>query len=219
MGLSEIMETKLTEDIKLDQAQLLKYSQMILSSSKSAFDLLNNLMEWSRSQTGDISVNPTNLPMDFIFSSACLIISGNALKKNITIEKEFTDNDMVYADNLLTNTILRNLLTNAIKFTHQNGKITVSTQKNEGFLEISVTDTGVGIEPKNLDKIFKIDSKFSNTGTENEKGTGLGLILCKEFVEKQGGTIWVRSELGIGSTFTFTLPMGREKVQFEGDVT
>jgi signal transduction histidine kinase len=218
MGLSEIMETKLTEDIKVDLAQLLKYSQLILSSSKSAFDLLNNLMEWSRSQTGNISVNPTNIPMDLIFSTAFLIVSGNALKKNITIEKGFTDNDMVYVDNLLTNTILRNLLTNAIKFTHPNGKITVSTQKNEGFIEISVTDTGVGIEPKNLDKIFKIDSKFSNTGTENEKGTGLGLILCKEFVEKQGGTIWVKSELGIGSTFTFTLPLGREKVQIEDDV-
>jgi signal transduction histidine kinase len=100
-------------------------------------------------------------------------------------------------------------LTNAIKFTHQNGKIIVSTLKKEDFLEISVTDTGVGIDPKNIDKIFRIDSKFSNLGTDQEKGTGLGLILCKEFVEKQGGRIWIISELGKGSTFTFTLPLGR----------
>ncbi|MBL0265505.1 MAG: ATP-binding protein [Leptospiraceae bacterium] len=147
--------------------------------------------------------------MQYMFSSAFQIVNGNALKKNITIEKSFADNDTVYADNMLVNTILRNLLTNAIKFTHPNGKITVSALMKDDFLEISVTDTGVGIDPKNIPKIFKIDSKFSLPGTNKEKGTGLGLVLCKEFVEKQGGTIWVESELGKGSKFTFTLPKGK----------
>ncbi len=88
-----------------------------------------------------------------------------------------------------------------------NGKIIVSSQINNGFLEISFSDSGVGIESKNLEKIFRIESKFSKLGTNNEKGTGLGLILCKEFVEMQGGKIWVTSEVGVGSTFTFTLPL------------
>jgi signal transduction histidine kinase len=97
----------------------------------------------------------------------------------------------------------------SLKFTQANGKITLSSQVKNDFLEISITDTGVGISPENMEKIFKIDSKFSRPGTENEKGTGLGLILCKEFVEKQGGTIWVESTLGKGTTITFTLPQGK----------
>jgi PAS domain S-box-containing protein len=231
MGLSDIMEIMLLESNGEKPEQLIELTKMIKKSSESALDLISNLMDWAKSQTGGISINPISLTMQYIFSSAFQIVNGNALKKNITIEKSFADNDTVYADNMLVNTILRNLLTNAIKFTHPNGKITVSALMKDDFLEISVTtDTGVGIDPKHIHKIFRIDSKFSLPGTNKEKGTGLGLerkpkyrgeyfyekntkyyfgsvcILCKEFVEKQGGTIWVESELGKGSKFTFTLP-------------
>ncbi len=135
------------------------------------------------------------------------LIEVSAFKKNITIETQASENDTVYADEFLVNTILRNLLTNAIKFTHAYGKITISTTKKDDYLEIAIQDTGVGIEPKNIKKFFKIDSKITNSGTENEKGTGLGLILCKEFVEMHGGTIWIKSKIGKGSTFYFTLPI------------
>ena len=209
IGLSDIMEIMLLESNGEKPEQLIELTKMIKKSSESALDLISNLMDWAKSQTGGISINPISLTMQYIFSSAFQIVNGNALKKNITIEKSFADNDTVYADNMLVNTILRNLLTNAIKFTHPNGKIIVSALNKDNFLEISVADTGVGIDPKHIHKIFRIDSKFSLLGTNKEKGTGLGLILCKEFVEKQGGTIWVESKLGKGSKFTFTLPLGR----------
>lgn len=112
------------------------------------------------------------------------------------IEQKLSSYDLVYADESLISTILRNILTNAIKFTRSNGKIIVSSESKNGFLEVSINDSGVGIEPENIEKIFSIDSKFSKRGTENEKGTGLGLILCKEFVEMLGGKISVTSEIG-----------------------
>ena len=182
---------------------------IINTSSKSAASLLENLLEWARSQTGEISIKPKNISINNLFSKTIQIVSAMAIKKNITIEMQQMNDEIVYADKLLVNTILRNLLTNAIKFTYSGGKVVLSTEKKKEFLEISVSDTGVGIEPGNIDKIFKIDSKFSNLGTEKEKGTGLGLILCKEFVEKQGGTIWVESKLEKGSKFTFRLPLGK----------
>ena len=206
-GISEILEAELTRDNNERSSEFLKYTQMIQTSAKSAFTLLENLMEWAKAQTGNIKVKPENISFDYILSYTIPIISGNAFKKNITIKKALAATDRIYADESLVSTILRNLLTNAIKFTHPNGKIIVSTESKNNFLEISVNDSGVGIETKNLEKIFRIDSKFSKLGTDKEKGTGLGLILCKEFVEMLGGKIWVTSEVGVGSTFTFSLPL------------
>jgi signal transduction histidine kinase len=207
IGLSELLELKLSED-NHEQARLeLKYTQMILEGSKSAFSLLENLLVWARSQKGEITISPRNIHFHSIASNTISVIRTNAHKKNIFIELNVSQDDIIYADESLVSTILRNLLTNAIKFTDKNGKITLSSHAKERYLEISVTDTGTGIEPKNLEKIFRIDSKFSKPGTESEKGTGLGLILCKEFVDKQGGSIWVESKPGIGSKFTFTLPL------------
>lgn len=207
MGLSEIMELKLAENKIEDVPEFKKYTQMIFSTSKTAFELLNNLMQWARSQTGEINFDPQKIPVETMISDTIQLVEGIAFKKNITIEKVLNNTQTIYADISLTNTVLRNLLTNAIKFTPHNGKITVSAQEKDEFLEITVMDNGVGIDPKYMNKIFRIDSKFSSLGTDKEKGTGLGLILCKEFVEKQGGTIWVESELGKGSKFIFTLPI------------
>ena len=134
------------------------------------------------------------------------IISSNAFQKNISVECEILSDEKVFADESIVNTILRNLLTNAIKFSYPNGKVIVSSKAKGEFLEISISDFGVGIAPNNIEKLFRIDSKFINPGTKNEKGTGLGLILCKEFTELHGGEIRVKSEIGKGSTFTFTLP-------------
>ena len=191
--------------------QIQQYAQIMNHTAKQSYALLENLMQWAKSQTEKIKIIPRNSSMNELLSITIPIVNGSALKKNITIESNISTEDIVYADNSLTATILRNLLTNAIKFTHANGKITVSTQRKDIFLEVSITDTGVGIEPMNIDKLFRIDSKVTSHGTDNEEGTGLGLILCKEFVEKQGGTIWANSEVGKGSTFTFTLPLAETK--------
>lgn len=209
IGLSENMKNSLIKEKKEGLEKFFKYTEIINTSSKSAASLLENLLEWARSQTGEINLNPKNISINDLFNKNVQIVSAMAIKKNITIEIAQMNNEIAYTDELLVNTILRNLLTNAIKFTYAGGKVILSTETKKDFLEISVSDTGVGIEPGNIDKIFKIDSKFSNLGTEKEKGTGLGLILCKEFVEKQGGTIWVESELEKGSKFTFSLPLGK----------
>lgn len=206
MGLSELMEKKMIVDNN-GEAELLQYTKLIRTSSKHAYNLLENLLQWARSQTGDISLNHQIISIKDPISDTISLVSGNAYNKNISIETDLVKDDLVYADIFMVSTILRNLLTNAIKFTNKNGKIIVSAKKKKGFLEISISDTGVGIAPMNLEKVFKIDFKLSSLGTNKEKGTGLGLILCKEFVEKQGGMIWVESELGKGSVFTFTLPL------------
>jgi signal transduction histidine kinase len=166
-------------------------------------------MQWAKSQTGELNIVCKNISIKEIIVEAISVINGNAFSKNITIENNAIENDLVYADEQLIKTILRNLLTNAVKFTPHNGKVIVTAIRRDDFLEISIQDTGIGIEPENIGKIFRIDSKFSKPGTDKEKGTGLGLILCKEFVEKLGGTIWLKSEFQKGSTFTFTLPLAR----------
>lgn len=205
--ISELLEGKLASVNNEISSQLLKYVEIIHASSKSAFTVLENLMHWSKLQKGDIGFNPMSKYINRIVDSTLPLVTVSAFKKNITIENGLSGKDLVFIDETLLITILKNLLMNAIKFTHIGGKIILSTNIEGKFLEVSIADSGIGIDSVNLDKLFRLDSKFSGLGTENETGTGLGLILCKELLEKQGGTIRVKSELGIGSTFTFTLPL------------
>ena len=207
ISLSDLLENKLELEKNESSSEILKYIQMIKVSSKSAFNLLENLLHWAKSQTGSIKLNPQTILLKKTLNTSITLISGNAFRKNITIENNVPDDIRIFTDESLVSTILRNLLTNAIKFSYQNGIIVVSTKIKNDFLEISISDSGVGIDSSNIEKIFKIDSKFSKPGTENEKGTGLGLVLCKEFTELLGGKIWATSELGVGSTFTFSLPL------------
>ena len=140
-----------------------------------------------------------------------------AIQKNIVLVSNVGKNLIIDADENMLKNILRNLISNAIKFTPKNGRIEVNAEEKEFGFEISVTDNGVGIKPGNIEKLFKIETSFTTRGTENEKGTGLGLLLCKEFIEKHGCNIWVESEEGIGSTFYFTLPCyaepGKERLE------
>lgn len=207
IGIAEIIESKLSEQNNADLLPYLKYIQMIATSSRQASALLENLLQWARSQTNEIAFDPIKLAIKNIVASNIALVQGNAFTKNISIEANLKQDSHVMADEKLLNTILRNLLTNAIKFTHPNGKITVSEEENGSFLNIKISDTGTGISEENLKKLFRIDSKFTKVGTENEKGSGLGLILCKEFIEIQGGEIWVESEIAKGSTFTLSLPL------------
>ena len=211
MGIADLLEEKLLAKKEENYPTLLQYAKLIQTSSRSAFTLLENLLLWARSQTGEININPRNLNLHAMISFTIPIVSVNAFKKNITIESSLSGNPIVCADEFCLSTILRNLLTNAIKFTHPNGIITVTSRELKDCIEISINDTGIGMNSKTLESLFRIDSKSSRVGTNNETGTGLGLILCKEFVEKQGGTITATSEVGFGSTFTFTLPQARSQ--------
>ena len=153
MSLSDTMQTTaIKENVEPDYI-FLKYSQMIFNASKSALSLIDNLAQWAKSQTGNIKVNHRKISFNFLVSITIPIVSGNAFNKKISIETDLIEEDIVYVDEYLITTVLRNLLTNAIKFTHANGKIVVSTKNKDGFLEVSVNDSGIGMNPQNLEKI------------------------------------------------------------------
>jgi signal transduction histidine kinase len=138
------------------------------------------------------------------------VLENSALQKNISLISGFTENIILVADENMLSTTLRNLFSNAIKFTPNNGKVTVMAKVEDGQVEISVSDTGIGMEAQTIQRLFNIETSFTTRGTQNEKGTGLGLLLCKEFIEKHGGKITVKSEPGVGSTFQFILPKNRD---------
>jgi signal transduction histidine kinase len=132
--------------------------------------------------------------------------STNAKAKNLTLVSSISDTTTVFADKNMLDTVIRNLVSNAIKFTPVNGKVEILSEEKDGEVEITISDTGVGISPEDIEKLFRVDISHTTIGTGEEKGTGLGLILCKEFVEKNGGRIWVESEVGKGSQFHIRLP-------------
>jgi two-component system, sensor histidine kinase and response regulator len=142
---------------------------------------------------------------DFVARNVSLLTS-NAKQKQVTLRSLVQQDVPVYADLYMLDAIIRNLISNAIKFTSSGGTVTITTTIDAELVTISVADTGIGIPAEKLTKLFRIDAKYQRKGTNNEPGTGLGLILCKEFVEKQGGQIWVKSTVGQGTTFAFTVP-------------
>jgi len=182
------------------------YLNYILNSSNNASTLLTNLLDWSRIQTGSITFDPVRQNLFLVTRETFNFIEGAALKKNIIIQLQIDPEVYVEADENMLKTILRNLLSNAIKFTCENGIIIISSSVTD-CVEVSVSDSGVGIPEEKIPLLFNIDTNKSTKGTSRESGTGLGLILCKEFVEKHQGKIWVESQIGIGSQFKFTLPL------------
>ncbi len=202
MGFSEL----LTDQIEVkDYEGIDEYAKIIGQSSQRAMDLLASLLDWSRLQTGRMEFNPENFELVDLIIENKVLLDDIATQKAITIKKTLPHNLAVFADKPMISTVLRNLISNAIKFTRQGGEIVISAEKRENEILVSVNDNGVGISPKRFKGLFRIDESDSTTGTNNERGTGLGLILCKEFVEKHHGSIWAESEEGKGSTFYFTL--------------
>jgi PAS domain S-box-containing protein len=174
-------------------------------SAKNIYKLLENLLEWSQVQTGKIKYEPQNFQLLTLAKDVTGLYTQNLNTKGIQLEININPSISVFADRKITETVLRNLISNAIKFTPTNGLIIISAQMVENSIKISVQDSGVGMNKERLDKLFKIEFTHSTKGTAKEVGTGLGLILCKELVEKQNGKIWAESEVRNGSTFFFTL--------------
>lgn len=193
------------ENIPLESRE--KIIQSIYKSSKTSFELLQNLLLWSRAQTGRVEYNPENLYPVKILKASVNLLENTALEKGIKITIEEKDKFMVFADKNMLDTVFRNLLANAIKFTPSGGEIILSAERKGNKAEIKVSDSGIGIKGVDIPKLFKIDQSFSTKGTNQEEGTGLGLIICKEFVEKNEGELIVKSKLGIGSTFIISLPI------------
>jgi signal transduction histidine kinase/ligand-binding sensor domain-containing protein len=204
IGFSELLK----EEIKSgDLLNLEKYAGLINASAVQTMRLLENLLEWANSQRGKILFKPIINDVSEIINEELFLLNDPAAKKNVELISSLPANLFVCADKNMFKTIIRNLLSNAIKFTPKNGKVEVGASINGKYTEISVSDTGIGMSKETLTKLFRIDGNLSTPGTENEKGTGLGLLLCKEFIEKHGGKIWVESEIGKGSTFRFILPL------------
>jgi signal transduction histidine kinase len=176
-------------------------------TATSGYNLLDNLLEWARSQTGDIENKPEVLDMNKIFIQNAAFFNESAKAKKIEICISNSVNHQVFADYHMVNLIVRNLMNNAIKFSYPEGKIEIKGEQNDKFFIFTIQDFGVGMSEQTQAKLFKIESTNPHTVTANEKGTGLGLIICKEFIEKNGGEIWVESELGKGSRFNFSLPV------------
>jgi two-component system sensor histidine kinase/response regulator len=203
LGLSEVLK----EDIrKLDIDEIEDIAKNINKSAKITSNFLEDILMWARTQQGSIPFNPQNVSLSATCRNIIEILNPGAYAKNITIYDSSADHTTVYADADMLKTIILNLVSNAIKFTNSGGKITINAEQNSENVEISVSDNGTGISPENLSKLFDISQVLSTTGTAKETGTGLGLLLCKEFVVKHQGKIWVVSEEGKGSTFSFTLP-------------
>jgi len=191
---------------KYEIAKIKDFLQRIDKTAHNTYNLLDDLLMWVRAHSGKLPFEPQNHNLSKICNDVLEILKINAHNKTITITQSISYEINIFADINMVKTILRNLFSNAIKFTEKGGKIEISADQIHTSINITVKDSGIGIKPETLVKLFDNSQKNSTVGTENETGTGLGLLLCKEFVEKHGGKIWVESQVGKGSSFKFTLP-------------
>jgi PAS domain S-box-containing protein len=192
----------------LSKEEVLEYINVIGDLSRNTFNLLEKLLQWSRLQTGRMEFCPVKCDLHDLTETVINLLSANAKGKNIRLNSNIEKGLNIQADVNMITAVLRNLTSNAIKFTPQNGSVSINVLLvDENLAEISVCDTGVGIKENDLSKLFRVETQHSTKGTNGESGTGLGLLLCREFVERNGGKIRVESEPGHGSRFIFTLPL------------
>ncbi|MBA3534772.1 MAG: AAA family ATPase [Ardenticatenales bacterium] len=203
LGLSQLMQKYATT---LTQAEVENYSGRIYNSGRQVLALLDNLLQWAQIQTGHISFTPERLDLREVVAYALVVLNESATFKEIVLLNEVPPATPVHADANMLDTVLRNLISNALKFTHAGGQVRVQATAHNLMIEVAVADTGVGMSEEAAQKLFRIDVTHTTQGTAQEKGTGLVLVLCKELVEKQGGAIRVESTPGEGTTFYFTLP-------------
>jgi len=202
LNLSEFLVEDLSD---LSYEEIKSFSNEINKSAHSVYNLLLNLLQWSQIKTGRMKKTEEKIALYSLVNNTFILLEGIASKKNITLSNEIENSHFFIGDRTMISSVLQNLISNAIKFTKRNGKIVVfSTIENDEII-VSVQDNGIGMSEESVSKLFQIDQHLSTFGTQNESGTGLGLILCKELVEQNGGKIWVESEERIGSTFSFTL--------------
>lgn len=205
-SLSSALEMMSEDPDCLSKKERISFFKSLHISVDSAYNLLENLLKWSSSQLGTIAFNPVKIDLRILININIELFSSIAKDKDIYLHSEVEKSDLIYADEDMLMIIIQNLISNALKFTTKSGEVKVSSAHKEDFIEISVQDTGIGINEKNQKKLFRLDEHFTTYGTHNEKGSGMGLLLCREFVEKHNGHIWIKSEPGKGSVFTFSMP-------------
>jgi len=198
---------------KYDATQTRYYIESIFKSANSAYKLLENLLDWARSQKGAIVFAPVKSPLKNIIDEGLAIFSESTATKELKIQNKVGDDIIVFTDLNMLSTIVNNLISNAIKFSYHKGQIVINVKEyadDPEYWELAIQDFGVGMYPEEMDKLFRLDVHHTSHGTDNESGTGLGLILCREFAEKSGGKIRVESRYGNGSTFYFTVKKYKE---------
>jgi len=204
LGVTQLLDEKLSELTKED---IQDFAASMRISATNLFSLLENLLQWAKIKQGLIPFEPTNMLLFKIAEESIVNVHEPAKNKGIEIVNDIEDGVEVYADKNMLQTVIRNLVSNAIKFTPKGGKISINAKVGEDkTAEISVKDSGIGMNQTMVANLFRLDVRTNRPGTEGEASTGLGLILCKDFIEKQGGKIWVESEEGKGSVFYFTVP-------------
>lgn len=203
-GISDLL---VTDYDKLTEEEKMIFTRDIHTLSTNLFEIINTLLTWSTSQSGMITYRPTKFSIGKLCGKTANNLQTVAKQKDIAIESTVDENLVVLADENMIISVLHNLINNAIKYSYHGTKIRIESVRLDGFAKISVIDSGIGLSPESQAKLFKYDQHFMNKGTAGETGTGLGLILCKDFVDKNGGTIKVESTLKEGSKFVFTLPL------------
>lgn len=205
MSLTKMMSEKFSG---LTVEEMQEFTLSIDKSATSLFRFLENLLNWAKMNQDLVPFNPEPVQLLASAKECAEIVMESSINKEIEITCDIQEDIKVFADNNMLLLIIRNLVSNAVKFTPKGGKIHLSVKENgDKHVVISVKDTGIGMNPEMLQKLFQLNAKINRKGTDGEPSTGLGLLLCKEFVEKQGGKIWAESEEGKGSEFKFTLPM------------
>ena len=204
IGLSNLLVEKINQN---KTEEIGRYGNLIQKTSNNAMALLMNLMEWSSSQTGLMKFSPHYFDLKSCIDNTLQLYTEAAAQKSITIISDVPVSVSIMADKAMMGTVLRNLISNAIKFTRPGGELSVAVKLVQNEILFSIIDNGVGIPLDSIEKLFKIDHSFSTHGTQKEVGTGLGLILCKDFVERHNGRIWVESVVHKGTSFYFTLPL------------
>ncbi len=192
---------------EMSREQIIEFSEIIYSSASQEYKLLNNLLEWGRSQMGKISHNPKQIDLKKIVTSNLLLHKAKADNKKIAVSIDLPNGSMAFADEYMIDTVIRNLYSNALKFSSAGGKVNIKIRINQSKAIISIEDNGIGISAENQKKLFRIDTNYTRMGTDEESGTGLGLILCKEFVDQNNGKIAVVSTVEKGSVFSVELPL------------
>ncbi|MCF6269650.1 MAG: hybrid sensor histidine kinase/response regulator [Melioribacteraceae bacterium] len=204
MGICQMLDEEFDE---LDREEIKELISTLRKSTNSVYELLDGLLDWSRANTGRMDYEPKEIDLYEISMNVKVLLQETSNNKNIKLVNNIKENSKVFADANMLSTIFRNLIINAIKFTPIGGSITIFAKRKGGKFLTTISDNGIGISENDRKKLFRIDVHHTTYGTNKEIGTGLGLILCKELVKKNNGKIWVESELGKGSKFTFSLPI------------
>ncbi len=206
IGFSEILKDK-----SINDPEYYKYAKNLYDTALDNYSLLENLLEWARTQMDHIQFRPSEFAINEVIYKTINLVGVSAEKKNVVIKNEISNSIIVSADRTLVSIIIRNILTNAIKFTRPGGFVTIGYVNRGRLAEFFIKDNGIGIPEEMVKYLFKLEYIQSRKGTSSETGTGLGLILCKDFVEMHGGEIWVKSKENEGSTFYFTLPKANKQ--------